>query len=281
MDVVGSVPASDVYDPQIRRVDVSGSTLRIASAGSGPPLLMINGIGATVEMWRPLAARLSRSRSLVMFDAPGAGWSPAAQRPLRMSGLARMLVELLDELGLAQVDVLGYSWGGALAQQLARDAPSRVRRLVLAATSPGLGSQPPSPVVLTMMASSLRFASKSYLNLVAPFIYGGDARRPDARQRTMMDSWMTKPPTRRGYTHQLYAISTWSSLAWLRAITAPTLVIQGDDDPLVPIGNGRMIMQRLPNARLHLAVGGGHLWLLERPDDGADLVNRFLTRSGS
>ena len=133
-----------------------------------------------------------------MFDAPGADFSPALARPARMNGLAAMLVELLDELGLAQVDVLGYSWGGALAQQLARDAPARVRRLVLAATSPGLGSQPPSPVVLSMMSSPLRFASRNYLNWVAPYIYGGDVRRPDARQRAMLAAWMTKPPTRPG-----------------------------------------------------------------------------------
>ena len=265
-------------DVIVRNLKLSIASLRVASMGSGPPLLMINGLGATVEMWRPLATHLAKSRRLIMFDAPGTGRSPSHRWPMRMSGLSRMLVELLDELDLAEVDVLGYSWGGALAQQLARDAPRRVRRLVLASTTAGMGCQPPSPMVLAVMSSPLRFGSASYLTRVAPLIYGGDTRLSPI-SRELLDAWLALPPTRRGYVNQLYAISTWSSLTWLHTVTAPTLVVQGDDDPLVPTRNARMITRRLPNATLHIAHGGGHLWLLERSQTAADLIDRFLAGS--
>ena len=275
------ISASEVgADLSVRYVKLSTSLLRVASTGSGPPLLMINGLGAAIEMWRPLATHLAKSRRLIMFDAPGTGRSPTHRWPMRMSGLSRMVVELLDELDLDVVDVLGYSWGGALAQQLARDAPRRVRRLVLASTTAGMGCQPPSPMVLAVMSSPLRFGSASYLTRVAPLIYGGDARLAPLARELPLDAWLARPPTRRGYLNQLYAISTWSSLPWLHTVAAPTLVVQGDDDPLVPNRTQRMITRRLPNATRHVAHGAGHLWLLERPQTAADVIDRFLTGDG-
>ena len=104
-------------------VRVGGLRLRVARQGSGAPLLLINGIGAPLEMWRPLARRLP-GRELVMFDLPGSGRSQTPALPLRMAGLARVVTDLLDELGLRTVDVLGYSLGGLVAQELARRAPS-------------------------------------------------------------------------------------------------------------------------------------------------------------
>jgi poly(3-hydroxyoctanoate) depolymerase len=109
----------------VRDVTLTNATLRVAEAGSGQPLLLVNGIGAGFQTWWPLAWRLSQSHRLIMFDAPGAGGSRELRRPLRMPGLARLVVELCDALGETQVDVLGYSWGGVLAQQLAHDAPQR------------------------------------------------------------------------------------------------------------------------------------------------------------
>jgi poly(3-hydroxyalkanoate) depolymerase len=269
-----SVPLD--FDLNIRRVSVSNSTLRTASAGAGPPLLMINGLGATIETWQPLASRLSATRTVIMFDAPGTGWSPRLPRPTRMTGLADIVVGLLDELRLPRVDVLGYSWGGALAQQFARQAPSRIDRLVLAATSPGVGSRLPSPLVLSLMATPARYMSRRYLARIAPLIYGGELRGVNPRHSPALDSWHVKPPSLSGYLNQLYAINTWSSLPWLGDLQMPTLVLQGDDDPLVPVHNGRLMAHRLPDARLEIVDGGGHLWLLTRPDTAREVINRFL-----
>jgi len=262
------------YTPEFRNLDVAGTKIRIASAGSGEPLLMINGIGASIEMWEPLAARLSTGRTLLMFDAPGTGGSAPLRRPLRMRGVARLVLRLLDQLGHSQVDVLGYSWGGALAQELAHVGPERVRRLVLAATTPGVGAQPPSPLVLAMMSSPLRYSSPGYLSRVAPFIYGGGARRTGLPALTR--AWGMRPPSLRSYAAQVFAIATWSSLPWLSRVAAPTLILQGDDDPLVPARDARMMAKRLPNAQLRVIPGAGHLWLLESAPAAAEMIEKFL-----
>ena len=111
-------------------VTAAGLRLRVGRHGAGRPLLLITGIGANLDMWAPFA-RLVGDRELIAFDPPGAGLSQRPRRPLGMRGLAGVVRELLDALGLERVDVLGYSFGGALAQELAHRAPDRVRRLVL------------------------------------------------------------------------------------------------------------------------------------------------------
>ena len=132
-------------------------------------------------MWAPFA-RLAGGRELIAFDAPGAGLSQRPRRPLRMQDLARVVRELLDALGLECVDVLGYSFGGALAQELARRVPDRVRRLVLCATAPGLGGIPPRPLAATLMlATPACYYHPRLLALILPGIAGGrTAREMDA-----------------------------------------------------------------------------------------------------
>jgi poly(3-hydroxyalkanoate) depolymerase len=258
-------------------VALTGATLRIAEAGSGQPLLLVNGIGAGFQTWWPFARRLSQSRRLIMFDAPGIGGSRQYGQPLRMPGLAQLLAELCDALGHTQVDVLGYSWGGALAQQFAHDAPQRVRRLVLASTSPGLGGALPSLGVLALVSSPLPYLSRTYLTRFAPVIYGGERRRGGAPARRELARWLDCSPNPMGCLEQLYAISWWTSLHWLHRVTAPTLVFCGTQDPLVPVQNAHLLARRIPRARLELIPRGGHLWMLEHPEASAALVDEFLS----
>ena len=257
--------------PATRQTRVGGVSVRVATWGQGPPLLLLNGIGGNIEMWEPLA-RCLPGRRLVMLDLPGTGESRPLPVPLRMAGYARLVVRLMNQLGLDRVDVLGYSWGGALAQQLARTAPTRVRSLVLAATIPGLGGQPPAPWVIGLMATPARYYSRTYLRVVAPVVFGSrpveaDAASGQARQR--------RPPTLRGYAQQLYAINGWSSRRWLRTLSTPTLVLAGSHDPLVPARNGRILSRAIPGARLHV-VEGGHLFLIEQPHEAAQVITAFL-----
>ncbi|MDQ6649415.1 MAG: alpha/beta hydrolase [Actinomycetota bacterium] len=191
----------------------------MGTIGAGPPLLLVNGVGANIEMWQELALRLP-GRRLVMFDFPGTGESPPLRRRLRMPALAHLVAGLLDRLDIETADVLGYSWGGVLAQQRAHQAPHRVRSLVLAATIPGVGGQPPSPWVVAAMATPLRYHSRAYLRLVAPLVYGV----PVAAGEGHVGARQERPPKLRGYAHQLYAIQGWSSRPWLRDLRAPTLV---------------------------------------------------------
>ena len=262
----------------IRLVEVDGIRLRTSTRGSGPALLLITGLGASLDLAEPLERELvTRGVQVVSFDAPGVGQSTPYAWPRRMPGVARTVEQMLATLGHHTVDVLGVSLGGVVAQQLARQAPHRVRRLVLAATGPGLGGVPGSPRVLLSLATPRRYYQPDYYRRIAGRVYGGDARRdPDGLLHGSVARFVERP-SMRGYLGQLYAISGWTSVPWLHQIRQPTLVLAGDDDPIVPLANGRILARCIPDAHLHVIPGGGHLFLLERPAETAALVAHFLT----
>ena len=257
-------------------VSPGGGTIRVVVRGQGPLLLMINGIGAHVDTWEPLAEKLSHNRRLVLFDAPGAGDSPPLSKRTPMAGLADMVVRMLDALHITRLDVLGFSWGGTLAQELAHLYPARVRRLILVSTSSGFGGKLPKLRVTAALLSPEATLSEGSKHLAAT-IFGGDYKPSEGRpSRELSSVWYAHPPTMRGYAHQLYAISGWSSRLWLRRISQPTLVISGTDDPLVPWQNAKMLARLLPHATLCIIPGGGHLWLLDHATSSAALIERFL-----
>jgi poly(3-hydroxyalkanoate) depolymerase len=261
----------------IRFVEVDGVRARTSVRGSGRPLLLITGLGASLDLAEPLERQLNtRGVQAISFDAPGAGQSTAYAVPRRMPGVARTVERILDVLGYERIDVLGVSLGGVLAQQLAHQAPHRVRRLVLASTGPGLGGVPGSPRTLLSLLTPRRYHQPDYHRRVAGRLYGGDARRNPDILLHASGAPSLEPPTAWGYLGQLYAISGWTSLPWLRTLRQPTLVLAGDDDPIVPLVNGRILAGRIPQARLQVIHGGGHLFILERPAEVAELVAQFL-----
>lgn len=254
----------------VREVAVGDLVLRVGTTGTGPPLLLLNGIGANLDMWQALLGHL-HGRHVIAYDFPGTGGSPDLPGPRRMPALALIVVELLDALGLDRVDVLGYSWGGALAQELAHRAPERVRSLVLCATIPGLGGRPPPPWVLGAMATPLRYYSRTYMRLVAPLIYGVRIQHDQGH----LAARRQRPPSVRGYAHQLYAITGWSSRGWLSSLRLPVLVLSGRGDHLATARNGVILARQIRGAGLHV-VPGGHLFLLQDVSVAAQVVSRFL-----
>ena len=268
-----SEPSRDV-----RLVDVDELRLRASISGTGHPLFLITGIGASLELARPFEQELNhRGIQTISYDAPGVGHSSPYRWPRRMPGVARTVERLLDALGYHTVDVFGVSLGGVVAQQLAHQAPWRVRRLILAATGPGLGGVPGSPRVLWQLATPRRYSQPDYYRRVAGLIYGGTARRdPDALLHGTVARFMHRP-TMWGYIGQIYSIAGWTSTPWLRRLTQPTLVLAGDDDPIVPLVNGRILARLIPNATLHVVRGGGHLFVLERPAAIASCVSAFMS----
>lgn len=261
---------------RVRTVQVGEVRLRTSVRGSGPPLLLITGLGASLELAEPFERELAaRGRQVISFDAPGIGGSTPYRSPRRMPGLVRTVTGLLDVLGLDEVDVFGVSLGGVVAQQLARQAPHRVRGLVLAATAPGLGGMPGAPSALLALTTPRRYRDPEHYLQIAGRIYGGMART-DPRRLLRGVVGRVRPPTAAGYLGQLYAITGWSSMPWLHTLRQPTLVLAGDDDPIIPLVNGRILAWRIPNAVLHVVRGGGHLFILERPAEMAGLVTSFL-----
>lgn len=259
------------------RVVVDGLSIRTSVRGSGRPLLLIMGLGGNLGMWSPLVEQLvPRGIQTIAFDAPGTGESSSWRLPRRMPAIARIVDRIAGTLGFGRVDVLGVSLGGAIAQQLTRQSPDRVRRLVLAATMPGVGGVPGSPAVLAKMMTPRRYHDPSYFRQIAGDLYGGRARSDPGALLHGTRARFTAPPSLTGYLHQLYAIQAWTSLPWLHRLRAPTLVMAGDDDPIVPLLNARLLAWRIPDARLHVVRGGGHLFLLEEPAYSAEVIGRFL-----
>jgi pimeloyl-ACP methyl ester carboxylesterase len=183
--------------PDIRFVDADGVRLRTSVTGSGRPLLIITGLGASLELAYPFERELnSHGIQTISYDAPGVGDSTPYPWPRRMRGVARTAERLLDALGYRTVDVFGVSLGGVVAQQLAHQAPTRVRRLVLAATGPGLGGVPGSPRVLRELATPRRYCQPDYYRRVAGLIYGGAARRRPGRAPARETGPVHPPPDR-------------------------------------------------------------------------------------
>ena len=256
---------------QLLRVGIR--PLRRGAVAAGPPLLLFNGIGANLELAAPLMAALDKVETLI-FDLPGAGKSPPPRFPYRLFSMARLARRLLDALGYGRVDVMGVSWGGGLAQQFAIQYPKRVRRLVLAATAMGGATMLPGhPRVLLKMVNPRRYLDKGYMKRVAPELYGGDLRHnPDAIQ---LFTDHARGGDARGYRYQLLAMLGWTSLPWLWRIRHPTLVLAGNDDPLVPLINARLHAWLLRDARLHI-FDDGHLFLLTRARETAATIGGFL-----
>ena len=239
-----------------------------------PPLLFFNGIGANIELALPFIDALT-GPTVVIFDVPGVGGSPTPASPYRPSAIARLAAALLDHLGFAEADVLGVSWGGAIAQQFAFQYPARCRRLILAATSPGV-------------ADGARAAVGAAQDGDAAALPGPGARasrrRRHLRRRVSRRSGAGRQ--RRFATSAFRAGAAitcssprmwgWTSLPWLFPLRQPTLVMAGADDPLVPPLNARVLQWLIPDARLEI-VDCGHLFLVTRAAESARIVESFLT----
>jgi poly(3-hydroxyoctanoate) depolymerase len=260
-------------------IDVGGTRLRVSVQGRGRPLLLLNGIGAAFELLAPFRQALQATETIAI-DMPGTGGSRAMRLPHPLRTFAGLADHALDLLGYGEVDVLGVSWGGVLAQEFARRHLKRVRRLVLAATSPGWLSMPGRPEALWAMMTPRRYYSPSYFAEIAPVIYGGAARTNPRLLHEHGHLRFIRPPSIRGYFFQIAAGWGWSSLPWLRRIDRPALVLAADDDPIVPLVNGRVIARLLPRARLHVVRDGGHLFLITHADEIGPLVEEFLDGEG-
>jgi poly(3-hydroxyalkanoate) depolymerase len=265
----------------VRTVVIGGQHLRVAvrpGDRTRTPLVLANGIGASLELLQPFVDALDPSIEVIRFDPPGVGGSPLPPRPYRLSTLARLVARLLDQLGYATVDMLGVSWGGGLAQQFALCQRDRCRRLVLAATGTGMLMVPGRPRVLARMATPRRYLDPAYAERIAADLYGGTMRSDPSRARALLHG-RTRAGPPRGYLYQLAAGAGWSSLPLLPWIRQPTLLLAGDDDPIIPLVNARIMRRLLPDAKLHV-YHGGHLGLLTEAAELAPVVDRFLRRDG-
>ena len=233
--------------PAISTEHVYGLTLRVArwrTGAGGTPLLFLNGIGADIAAAAPLLAQM-HGREVWTLDMPGVGGSPDALLPYGASTIAAVVMEIADRLGHQTIDIAGFSWGGALAQQIAVQFPGRVRRLVLMATTPVMG---------------------------APGI-GWAAMFDDDMQASGLKIQTATPL---GIAYQTAAMAGWSSAAYLPGLKAlPTLVLIGERDGVMPACYGQMLADLIDGAVLEV-VPGSHLFPFTHAAAVAARISAFL-----
>ena len=272
MTAAEAAPAAPITHEQLR---INGLRIHTQVCGEGEPLLLFSGVWGEVGLWDGLLPYLPGFRTIA-FDPPGIGRSEMPMFPLTMPALVRVGTAVLDGLGIESAHVLGASFGGAVAQQMAIWHPDRVRRLVLVSTSFGVGAKPGKISAFWHFSHPLSYHPPR-LERVAGNMFGGRLRKEPELVRTMH---IRRPNNALAAMYRLAPLFGWTSLPWLWAIRQPTLVIAGDDDPVTPLVNHRIIAALVPRARLHIVRGGGHLALLDSAPEVAPVITSFL-RGGS
>jgi len=274
--------AAPQLDPTLTAA--AGTQIAWAQVGDGPVLLMLNGTASPMSEWDPaLLSALAQEHRVIVLDYPGLGLSGPAPQAWTFANAADWIAELLPTISAdAPVDVLGWSMGGFIAQQLAIRHPERVRSLILAATNPGghgavLG--PPwvqeadssggvSAYLRTNYPPGHRSAGRRFLDRLADAVASGaypQERVPASTARAMVraeDPWLRSD----------------ANADALAGVRAPTLVITGADDLITPAVNSRRIAKRIPGAKLILVARSGHSFLFQRPALTAATVSGFLLR---
>ena len=269
---------SEGREPVFSMESVDGRILRVGRwmavgdhAGEHLPLLFFNGIGANIEAMAPLAAALPE-RDFITFDMPGVGGSPDPVVPYNAMMMARIAARLLDRFGMPMVDVMGVSWGGAMAQQFALQNSARTHRLILAATSAGMLMIPGKPAALVKMADPRRYIDPNFMNKHFKTLYGGATSGKEDHIGRIT------PPSKTGYFYQLMAMIGWTSAPFLPFMKKDTLIMMGGDDQIVPIANGKFLKMLIPNSELLEVEDGGHLFMLSHVEESIAAIREFLDR---
>ena len=239
---------------------------------NGTPLFLFNGIGASIELLAPFMDDLPEL-TMISFDAPGIGGTDVPSLPYRPRHLAHAVADILDQLEVEEVHILGVSWGGGPAQEFAYRYPDRCKRLILAATSAGFVMVPGRPSAILRMANPRRYIDREYMDRIAGTLYGGSMRTNTVLREEHIARM--RPPSGRGYYYQLLALAGWTSYHWLHKIRQPTLVLAGKHDPIIRPVNARILGGRIPNAEV-VYVDCGHLFLLTRAKMLAPKLLSFL-----
>lgn len=266
----------------LQYVETPGGRLAYRRRGGGEPLLLIMGVAGHHGMWgEPFLARLAEHFDVVAFDQRGIGDSARADAPFTLPELARDAVSVLDHLGWERAHVLGISLGGMVAQHLVLDRPERVRTLVLGCTQADLTTTGPAVMTLAGVAASSdqldvdeeTHKSDAARQLFAANVSSTFAAEPGRLQAFIETALSVRVPAP-VVQLQLQASAAHDTVARLPEVDVPTLVLHGTEDAIILPAGGERLAALIPDARLELFDGPGHLFFWEAPDLAAEAVVR-------
>jgi pimeloyl-ACP methyl ester carboxylesterase len=256
-------------------VENQGARIYWDEQGPGAPVLLIMGLGYSSAMWHRTRPVLSEHFCTIAFDNRGVGQSDVPPGPFSIATMASDAAAVLDAAGITRAHVFGVSMGGMIAQEFALQYPDRTHSLILGCTAAGgpTAVRAESKVVDVLMARGMTLEQAR--KAVLPYIY--DASTP--REKIEEDIAVRRPwlPTPAGYMAQLHAIVAWEAYSRIAQISAPTLVIHGKSDQLVPPANGRLIAERIPGAKLVLLDHASHLFLTDQSQAALKEILEFLS----
>ena len=251
--------------------------------GQGPQtLLLVTGLGGRSSDWgEPFVQALARRRRVITFDNRGTGASSKPPGWWTLEDMASDANAVLDAVHARRVDVLGHSMGGMIAQLLALDHPERVRRLVLVATNFG-GSEivPPAPEIAAVLQPPRGTPLDEVVRSGMRRITGpGFADAHPEKIERLVQNAVSQPTPKAAFSAQLSALLSSDRSRRVEKIDAPTLVVHGDSDPLIPLPNGVALSERIPGARLEVLKGVGHMPSWEATERLTQLVEEFLEQA--
>src|SRR5580693_6915673 len=254
--------------------DNQGTRIYWDEQGTGAPVLLIMGLGYPSAMWHRMRPALSASYRTIALDNRGAGQSDVPPGPYSIALMASDAAAVLDAAGVPSAHVFGMSMGGMIAQEFALQYPRRVRSLILGCTNAG-GPHVvrPEPEVLQILTRQGMTPEESKEAMI-PFIY--DAATPRERIDEDMAIRMKWYPTPQGYLGQLQGILQWEAYSRIAQITAPTLIIHGETDQLIPVANAPLIAERIPGARLEVIPRASHIFETDQSGVAIRLITEFL-----
>ncbi len=257
---------------------VDGISIYYEEHGSGTPLLLVMGFTANATAWEPVLPALSSRYRVIAFDNRGAGRSDAPEAAYTMAELADDALGLLTQLGIERAHVYGVSMGGMIAQHIALRAPQRVLSAVLGCTSPGgeHAISAPEPVIEALLGAATLPIEQAF-DRTLPILYSdafAAAHRDELYQRALKNASLRASEA--GVKGQAAAIQGHDTFDRLPEIAMPALVLHGDADQLVPAANGRLLAERIPDARLMLYPGARHAYHVEFAEQSAADVLAFL-----
>jgi 3-oxoadipate enol-lactonase len=244
--------------------------------GDGPPVLLMQGLGYARRGWGPAIERLAASFRVTFYDNRGIGESDKPAGPYTARDLAEDAAAVLDAVGDERAHVVGASLGGMAAQELAIARPERVDRLVLACTTPGGPDAFPIPAqTLALFAEAPTLAPEVALRRFVANSLSAEA--PDELVEEIYQWRLANPPDPAGWQAQAAAGTTYDGGGRAREIAAPTLVVHGTEDNVVDTRNAELLAKLIPDARVELLEGCGHLMFWEQPERFGAVVEEFLS----